>query len=77
MKIYGSMLCPDCVDCCTDLDAAGIIYTFCDFADELKYLKEFLKIRDVEPIFSQVKAEGKIGIPCLVHEDGSVSLSWK
>ena len=77
MKIYGSMLCPDCVECCKDLDAGGIIYTFCDFADELKYLKEFLKIRDVEPIFSQVKAEGKIGIPCLVHEDGSVSLSWK
>ena len=77
MTIYGSMLCPDCVECCKDLDAAGITYTFCDFSDDLKYLKAFLNLRDSEPIFAQVKAEGKIGIPCIVHEDGSVCLTWK
>ena len=77
MLIYGSMLCPDCVECCNDLNAAGIAYTFCDFADELKYLKEFLKIREEQPIFDEVKREGKIGIPCLVYEDGTVCLHWK
>ena len=77
MLIYGSMLCPDCVECVKDLDAAGTAYTFCDFADDLSHLKAFLKIRDTEPLFDDVKREGKIGIPCLVYDDGTVSLNWK
>ena len=77
MLIYGSMLCPDCVQCCKDLDEAGTAYTFCEFADDLANLKAFLKIRDSEPIFEAVKKEGKIGIPCLVGEDRTVSLTWK
>ena len=77
MLIYGSMLCPDCVECCKDLDAAGKAYTFCDFSDDLAHLKAFLKIRDSEPVFEAVKQEGKIGIPCLVDESGAVSLTWK
>ena len=77
MRIYGSMLCPDCVQCCKDLDVAGTSYVFCDFANDLKNLKEFLKIRDTEAIFDEVKREGKIGIPCIVHPDGTISLTWK
>ena len=76
MLIYGSMLCPDCVQCCKDLDEAGNAYTFCDFADDLAHLKAFLKIRETEPVFDEIKREGKIGIPCLVREDGTISLSW-
>ena len=77
MLIYGTMQCPDCVECCKDLNAAGIAYTFLEFSENLKNLKEFLKIRDENPVFENIKREGKIGIPCLVHEDGSVSLDWK
>ena len=77
MLIYGSMLCPDCVECCKDLDAAGCAYTFCDFSDDLRHLKEFLKLRDSLPIFDELKQQGKIGIPCLLHADGTVTLSWK
>lgn len=77
LKIYGSMQCPDCVACRADLDKAGIEYEYLDLAESLLYLKEFLSIRDNSPVFSAVKEEGKIGIPCLVREDGSVSLSWE
>ena len=76
MLIYGSMMCPDCVACCKDLDEAGTPYTFCDFSENLLYLKEFLKIRDTHTIFESIKAEGKIGIPCLLHDDGTVTLTW-
>jgi len=77
MTVYGSLLCSDCVECLKDLDAAGTAYTFCDFSENLLNLKNFLKLRDQNAIFEEVKIEGKIGIPCIVHDDGTVSLTWK
>jgi len=77
LKIYGSMMCPDCVQINEDLNKAGVEYEFKDFADSLLHLKEFLSLRDSEPVFTQVKTDGKIGIPCIVREDGSVTLSWE
>ena len=76
MKIYGSMLCPDCVKCREELDKAGITYEFLDFGENLQNLKDFLKIRDGNPLFDEARREGKIGIPCIVRDDGSVSLEW-
>ena len=77
LKIYGSMQCPDCVRCRKDLDEKGITYTYLDFSDSLRNLKEFLFIRDADPQFAQVREQGGIGIPCIVKEDGSVTLSWE
>ena len=77
LKIYGSMLCPDCVDCCRELTEARAEYEFCDFADSLLYLKEFLKLRDECDLFNDLREAGKIGIPCILRDDGSVTLDWK
>lgn len=76
LKIYGSMLCPDCVQCCNDLTTAGVAYEFCDFADSLANLKVFLSIRDKSELFDTARNDGKIGIPCIVDEKGSISLDW-
>ncbi len=77
LKIYGTMLCKDCVDCCADLDRAGVAYTFLDFAAELRNLKEFLHLRDTLALFDKIKENGSIGIPCIVDEQGTVSLDWR
>ena len=77
LKIYGSMLCPDCVECRADLDRAGVEYEYLDFSECLKNLKEFLKIRDNSKLFDQVREHGSIGIPCIVEEDGTVCLDWE
>ena len=77
LRIYGSMLCPDCVDCRADLDKAGVEYEFLDFGVNLKGLKEFLTIRDGNSLFDSVREAGSIGIPCIVREDGTVSLTWE
>ena len=76
LKIYGSMQCPDCVACRKDLDAAGVAYEYLDFADDLRNLKAFLAIRDKQAVFAPVKENGSIGIPCILREDGSVTLDW-
>lgn len=77
LKIYGSMLCPDCVQCREDLDRAGVAYEYLDFGENLKNLKEFLSIRDESALFDPVRSAGAIGIPCIVEEDGTPTLDWE
>ena len=76
IKIYGSMLCPDCVECRKALDEAYVAYVYLDFAEDLQNLKDFLKIRDSDDAFEGIRKNGKIGIPCILREDGSVTLDW-
>jgi len=75
IRIYGNMLCPDCVQCRKDLDGAGVEYEYLDIGNDLKNLKEFLRLRE-EPVFDGIKEKGAIGIPCIVGEDGSVTFDW-
>ena len=74
--IYGSDQCPDCINCKADLDKAGVAYEYRSIAENLRYLKEFLSLRDQNSVFDPVKEAGKIGIPALIDEQGVVSLSW-
>lgn len=76
IKIYGSMLCKDCVQCREALDKAGVSYEYRDFGESLLNLKEFLSIRERDPLFNAVRQNGTIGIPCIVKEDGSITLNW-
>ncbi len=77
LKIYGSMLCKDCVACRQAYDQAGVAYEFLDFAVELTNLKEFLQLRDGCDVFAEAKDSGQIGIPCVVAENGDVILAWE
>ena len=74
--VYGAKQCPDVEACREDLDMAGVPYEYRDIA-ELSNLKAFLKYRDTETVFEAVRAEGKIGIPCMVCPTGEVTLGWQ
>lgn len=76
MIIYGSKLCPDCVRCLEDMEKNGVRYEYRDFGNDLRALKEFLTIRDRDPQFNSIREDGKIGIPCIVDDDGTVRLNW-
>lgn len=76
LKIYGSPLCPDCVKCKQELEAAGVDFLYLDIGEKLLYLKQFLKIRDGNECFEAVRQRGQIGIPCILREDGSVTFEW-
>lgn len=77
IKIYGSMLCEHCRRCREDLDGAGVEYEFLDFADSLANLKAFLAYRDTDPAYDSVRENGKIGIPTIIREDGTLTRSWE
>lgn len=76
LKIYGSDLCPDCINCKADLDRVGVAYEYLSITEHLPYMKEFLKLRDTHAEFDSVREKGSIGIPCIVDEEGNLSLSW-
>ena len=76
LKIYGSPLCPDCVKCKQELEAAGVEFLYLDIGEKLLYLKQFLKLRDGNELFEPVRQRGQIGIPCIVREDGTITFEW-
>lgn len=76
LKIYGSQLCPDCVKCKEELEAAGVPFLYLNISENLLYLKKFLKHRDENELFAAIRAQGKIGIPCIQREDGSLTFEW-
>ena len=77
ITFYGSPHCPHCRDCKAQFDANGIEYEYIDITGSMKTLKQFLKLRDKLPVFEDIKAEGRVGIPCLVKEDGTIVFDWR
>lgn len=76
IKIYGMKTCPDCI--AVDKHVKGDNrYEIIDIGSHIKYLKEFLHLRDNNSVFDDAKKHGYAGIPCFVLEDGTVTLSPK
>ena len=75
LKMYGSPICKNCVEAVEALHQKGVSYEYHIITGCTAELKAFLKLRDHEPVFGPVREEGKIGIPCFVKEDGTVTLS--
>ena len=52
------------------LSQAGIPYVVQDISTGMLPLKQFLKYRDTRPEFDEIKAAGRVGLPCLVINKG-------
>ena len=76
-KVYGTNSCPDCMDAKANFDFYGIEYDYVDVCTSVKELKEFLQLRDSDPIFNIVKEKKSVGIPAIIKEDQSVTLDWE
>ena len=77
LKIYGREDCQDCVNLKASLDANNVAYDFRNIGDSLHDMAVFIKIRDTNPVFNEIKGTGKIGIPTIVTEDKSVFIDWE
>ena len=74
MKIYGTDLCPDCVEAKKKLDEKNIPYDYVDITASIGNLKAFMKLRDEEPAFDEAKKAGAVGVPAFVLDDGDIRL---
>lgn len=73
IKIYGMKTCPYCeyVDRQVECDSR---FKIIDIGTDVRFMHEFMSLRDHNPVFDHSKAIGDIGIPCFVLEDGTVTL---
>lgn len=70
--MYGSEICPDCVEANGILaDMTHIQFDYRNISEDISILKEFLAYRDHERIFHPVIEDGKVGIPLFILEDGT------
>ncbi len=74
--VYGSEYCPHCRQLKKNFDYYNISYEYRDITSSMKILKEFLGLRDNNLIFSNVKEEGKVGIPVLLIND-FLTFDWQ
>jgi len=52
------------------LSENNINHVYLDITESMLNLKKFLKLRDTREEFDEIKRLGKIGIPCIVINDG-------
>ena len=77
VKVVGSVLCPDTLLALCKLKDADVALDFHNITGTMQELKEYLRLRDTEPMFEQAKAEGRVGIPFFVLPDGTKTWQWQ
>lgn len=68
--LYGSKHWNGCGFMKEFLSKNEIEFEYIDIGDSMPNLKAFLRYRDNRPEFNIVKEEGRVGIPCIVVNDG-------
>lgn len=76
IKVYVMATCPDCMQVKAEA-SKDARFELIDLGTHVRFLKEFLVLRDSHPAFDKVKERGNIGLPCFVMEDGSIDFSWE
>ena len=77
LKVFGSKMCPDCIEMQKAFDEEKIAYEYHDITANLQDLKAFLRLRDSTPIFEEARKNGMIGIPVVQAPDGSWTFEWQ
>ncbi|WP_298973918.1 glutaredoxin domain-containing protein [uncultured Fusobacterium sp.] len=73
-KVYGSMLCPDCVEAKEYFEKVNYKYEFVNITESMQNLKEFLALRENRKEFEEVKKFGYVGIPAILTDDNKIIL---
>ena len=74
--MYVMKSCPYCAHVMKQVEGNSE-FKVIDIGEDVRYMKEFLVLRDNDPAFDEEKATGDVCIPCYVREDGSVTLMSK
>lgn len=74
MKVYGTPICIDCRNYRALQQSRGFAAEYIDITASTDNLREFLALRDHDPVLAPVRERGGIGVPLFVREDGAKTL---
>ena len=74
ITIYGLKTCPYCDYVKEQIEGREDEFRYIDIGTNVRYMHEFISLRDNRSEFDHSKAIGDIGIPAFVLEDGSITL---
>lgn len=74
IKVFGMESCPDCRYVEAQIQGKEG-FVMANIGEDVKNLKEFLRLRDENAAFEGTRKNGGVGIPCFLKEDGTVTLS--
>ncbi|MGN0159099.1 MAG: glutaredoxin [Brotaphodocola sp.] len=75
ITVIGSHLCPDTLAALNQLTAAGAEVDFKDILSCHADLKAYLNLRENHEIYAEVRGTERLGIPCMICEDGTVTMN--
>lgn len=77
ITVIGSHLCPDTLYALNKLAEAGIEVKFKDILSCHADLMPYLLLRDTSEVYREIRGKERLGVPCFVLEDGTVTLDIK
>lgn len=67
--LYGSPLWKTCSPVKEVLSQNNVRFVYIDITSSIGYLRQFLKVRDNDPAFEEVRKESRVGLPTLFVDD--------
>lgn len=74
VTVIGSHLCPDTLAALNKLSNAGADISFKDILSCHADLRAYLALRDTSDVYADIRGTDRLGVPCFVCEDGTVTL---
>ena len=74
VTIIGSHLCPDTLAALNKLSAIGAEIDFKDILSCHADLKEYLKLRDTNVLYEEIRGTELLGVPCFILENNEVTM---
>ncbi|GMQ63813.1 glutaredoxin [Vallitalea maricola] len=76
-KVIGSHLCPDTLWAINQLAEANIETDFKDILSCHADLKQYLKLRETSEAYAEIHGTDRLGLPCFICEDGTITFDIK
>lgn len=77
VTVIGSHLCPDTLYALNCLTAAGVEASFQDILSCHAALQTYLHVRETSELYADIRGTQRLGVPCFVREDGTMTLELK
>ncbi len=74
IKIYGMPTCPYCDYIHEQVIGREDEFEYINIGENIRNMSAFMRLRDTDPVFDEMKAIGDVGIPAFVLEDGTVTI---